>query len=95
MSVISVKNLKKYYQVYQKEPGLLGSIKSLFNVEFIRGFLTFIIPVALVYTFPAKAIFGLLNPTTIITGICGLIIFYLLSLKFWHYALTKYSSASS
>ena len=28
--VISVKHLKKYYQVHQKEPGLLGSIKSLF-----------------------------------------------------------------
>jgi ABC-2 type transport system ATP-binding protein len=29
--VIKVKNLKKYYQVHQKEPGLFGSIKSLFN----------------------------------------------------------------
>ncbi|MBI4039912.1 ATP-binding cassette domain-containing protein [Candidatus Daviesbacteria bacterium] len=28
--VIQVKNLKKYYQVHQKEPGLWGSIKSLF-----------------------------------------------------------------
>lgn len=27
--VISVKNLKKYYQVHQKEPGLVGSLKSL------------------------------------------------------------------
>jgi ABC-2 type transport system ATP-binding protein len=30
MSVISVKHLSKYYQVHQKEPGLGGSIKSLF-----------------------------------------------------------------
>ena len=29
MSIISVKNLKKYYSVYQKEPGFLGSIKSI------------------------------------------------------------------
>ena len=28
--VISVSHLSKYYQVYQKEPGFLGSIKSLF-----------------------------------------------------------------
>ncbi|EKE06195.1 MAG: hypothetical protein ACD_19C00053G0001, partial [uncultured bacterium] len=28
--VIKVKNLSKYYQVHQKEPGLLGSVKSLF-----------------------------------------------------------------
>ena len=31
MSVISVKNLKKYYSVYQKESGLWGSLKSLFS----------------------------------------------------------------
>ena len=34
MSVISVKNLKKYYKVHQNEPGLLGSIKSLFNRKY-------------------------------------------------------------
>ena len=31
MVSISVKNLKKYYSVHQKEPGFLGSIKSLFS----------------------------------------------------------------
>jgi ABC-2 type transport system ATP-binding protein len=30
MAVISVNHLSKYYQVHQKEPGLAGSIKSLF-----------------------------------------------------------------
>jgi len=34
MSVISVKGLSKYYQVHQKEPGLAGSIKSLFNRKY-------------------------------------------------------------
>lgn len=29
MAIIEVKNLKKFYQVHQKEPGLLGSLKSL------------------------------------------------------------------
>lgn len=33
-SVISVKNLSKHYQVYQKPPGLLGSIKSLWHREY-------------------------------------------------------------
>ena len=32
--VISVKNLKKYYKVYQKEPGLWGSIKSLWDRKY-------------------------------------------------------------
>lgn len=31
MPVISVNGLTKYYNVYQKEPGFVGSVKSLFN----------------------------------------------------------------
>lgn len=34
MSIIQVKNLKKYFKVYQKEPGLAGSIRSLFNRKY-------------------------------------------------------------
>ena len=34
MAVIEVSNLKKYYRVYQKEPGLVGSIKSLVNRKY-------------------------------------------------------------
>src|SRR3989339_1007785 len=34
MPVISVKNLQKHYQVHQKEPGLMGSIKSLWHREY-------------------------------------------------------------
>lgn len=31
MSIIQVSNLKKYYQIHRKEPGLKGSVKSLFK----------------------------------------------------------------
>ncbi len=34
MAIISVKHLSKYYQVHQKEPGLGGSIKSLFSRKY-------------------------------------------------------------
>jgi len=34
MNVITLKNLKKYYRVHQKEPGLLGSIQSLFHRKY-------------------------------------------------------------
>lgn len=34
MSIISVNNLKKYYWIYQKDPGFLGSLKSLFNRKY-------------------------------------------------------------
>lgn len=33
-SAISVKDLKKYYSVYQKQPGFLGSINSFFNRKY-------------------------------------------------------------
>ncbi len=34
MSVIEVKNLQKFYQVHKKEPGLAGSLKSLFKRKY-------------------------------------------------------------
>jgi len=34
MNVISVSHLKKYYQVYEKESGFFGSVKSLFSRKY-------------------------------------------------------------
>src|SRR3972149_11790190 len=34
MAVIEVKNLRKYYKVHQKEPGLSGSVRSLFHRKY-------------------------------------------------------------
>lgn len=36
MRTISVKNLKKYYRVYQKEAGFLAAVKSLFNRKYVN-----------------------------------------------------------
>lgn len=78
MSVISVKNLKKYYQVHKKEPGLIGSIKSLFkreyeNVKAVDGIsfsieegelIGFIGPNGAGKTTTLKCLSGLLYPTS-------------------------------
>ena len=61
----------------------------------IRSLLTFAIPVALAFTFPAKALLGLLAPTTIALALVGSMIFFYLSIKLWRLALSQYSSASS
>ncbi len=61
----------------------------------IRALLTFIIPVAIAFTIPAKAFMGLINLHTIIWSILAALVFFFLSLRFWRFALTKYSSASS
>jgi ABC-2 type transport system permease protein len=70
-----------------------------FPVDIYKGSLkavvTYVIPVGIMMTFPAKALMGLLNVWAIITSFVLGIILVVISLKVWDKALTKYSSASS
>lgn len=61
----------------------------------LQGFLTYVIPVGLMISLPAKSLMGLSTPFGIFTAILIGILFIFISLKFWNYALTKYTSASS
>jgi len=61
----------------------------------VKAFLTFIIPIALIFTFPAKALLGLLSWQGAVCSFAGSWLLLTTSLKFWRFALTKYSSASS
>ena len=61
----------------------------------LQGFITYIIPVGIMITLPAKALMGLVAPAGIIAAVAIGIIALLASLKFWNFALTKYTSASS
>jgi ABC-2 type transport system permease protein len=61
----------------------------------LQAILTFVVPVGIMMTVPAKALEGFLGPVQVVLSLVfGIVIFYL-SLKFWNYALTKYTSASS
>lgn len=61
----------------------------------VRSVLTFVIPVAIAYTFPAKALLGLISlPTGVISLAVG-VLTMVLSLLFWNRAVKEYSSASS
>lgn len=63
--------------------------------EPLRGMLTFLIPIGIMITFPAKALMGLASFWGVVWS-CGLgVIFMFLAIKFWNFALTKYTSASS
>lgn len=63
--------------------------------EPIRGFITFVIPVGIMMSFPAKSLLGLLSPIFIIYAIFFTTILFLTSLKVWGHSLKQYSSASS
>lgn len=61
----------------------------------LKGFLTFIVPVGLMFSVPSKALMGLLSPVGILSSLTFGILFFVLSLNFWKFALRKYTSASS
>lgn len=61
----------------------------------LQGILTYLIPVGIMVTLPAKALMGLVTPTAVLTSFGLGIVAIFISLKFWNFALTKYTSASS
>lgn len=63
--------------------------------EPLRSIITFVVPVGVMMTFPAKALMGLLSPGVIVLSFVFGFAFFLLSLRVWRYALSQYSSASS
>lgn len=85
MAIISVNKLAKHYQVFEKEPGLLGSVKSLFKREYrqvkaVDGvtfsidegeLIGFIGPNGAGKTTTLKCLSGLLYPTAGIVEVLG------------------------
>jgi ABC-2 type transport system permease protein len=61
----------------------------------LQGILTYVIPVGIMMTFPSKALMGIINLQSIVLICLFGLVFMFISLKFWNFALTKYTSASS
>ncbi len=73
----------------------MGRIPVDIYKEPLRGLITFIIPVGIMMTVPAKVLLGIAPFTIIIISFLIAAIFLSLSLFFWKRALRFYSSASS
>lgn len=73
----------------------MGRVPVDVYLEPLRGFITFIIPVGIMMTFPAKALMGLLSPFIITIALATGFLFLFLGFKFWRYSLKHYTSASS
>jgi ABC-2 type transport system permease protein len=67
--------------------------------DVFRGFLafvfTFIIPLALMTTYPARAMLGTLDPRTLVLTVVGSGVFAFLARRVWLGSIAKYTSASS
>jgi ABC-2 type transport system permease protein len=63
--------------------------------EPLKSVLTFVVPVGIMFTIPAKAILGLVSPIGVLSSVVFGIALFILSLKYWQFALKKYTSASS
>jgi ABC-2 type transport system permease protein len=61
----------------------------------VRALLTFVVPIAFVTTFPASALLGKIDLTTTVIGFVFAIGSFIASNRFWNFAITRYSSASS
>lgn len=61
----------------------------------LRGIITFLIPVGIMISFPAKAFLGLITPLGVIISFLLGGILLTVSFRFWNVAIKKYTSASS
>lgn len=61
----------------------------------LQGILTYLIPVGIMVTFPAKALMGFVSFDGVVLSFFFGLLAVFISLRFWNYALTKYTSASS
>ncbi len=63
--------------------------------EPLKSTLTFLVPVGIMITLPAKALMGLVTLPGVLGATAIGILSFFVSLRFWNFALKKYSSASS
>lgn len=61
----------------------------------LQAFLTYLIPVGVMITLPAQAAMGIIAPWGVVSAFVVGILSVFISLRFWNFALTKYTSASS
>jgi ABC-2 type transport system permease protein len=61
----------------------------------LKGVLTYLLPIGVMITLPAKALMGLVTPFGIFVSIFFGFLSIFIAIRFWGFALQRYSSASS
>lgn len=63
--------------------------------EPLKGVITYIIPVGIMFTFPARALMGIVSVSGVIISLFIGFVLIILAITVWNKVLTRYSSASS
>lgn len=63
--------------------------------EPLKGALTYLIPVAIMVTIPAKYLMGIATPIGVLVSLLVGVVSVFISIRFWDFALRRYTSASS
>jgi ABC-2 type transport system permease protein len=61
----------------------------------LQAVLTYLVPVGLMVTLPSKALIGLISPFGVLVACLFGVLIFLIATRFWHFALERYTSASS
>lgn len=61
----------------------------------LQGLLTYLFPVGLMMTLPAKALVGIVTWQSVVASLLIGVFAFLMSLRFWNFSLKRYTSASS
>lgn len=80
--------------IYRDFTGM-GKLPVDIYAEPLRSFVTFVIPVGVMMTYPAKAMMGMLSLSAVIVAIALATAIFAFSIFLWRYALRQYTSASS
>jgi ABC-2 type transport system permease protein len=73
----------------------MGRMPSDIYRGIFRVFFTFVMPVALISTVPARALLGTFEPSMLLYAACASVSTVLFSRWFWRFSLSRYTSASS
>ena len=73
----------------------MGRIPIEVYKEPLKSLITYILPIGIMMSFPAKAMIGLISFWGVIGTLLVGVLLLILSLKYWQFALKKYTSASS
>ena len=88
---LEVDNLMMIYRDFTS----LGKLPVDIYRQPVRFAITYLIPIGVMVTFPAKALLGLVSFWGVVSSLVLSLVLIFLAIRFWNYALTRYTSASS